>query len=281
MPSRSLISLIIVFWLGMMSWVVYKEVWPHWQADSPPPFTIDLTDEAQPNGPHHVRWRILINAQEDVYHLETWVRYLSAQDNFELNSEIWPRLFADGKTKESATFGMKSKVVVTREGEMRSFEIKVTPPLPPQNDETRFELLGEVRGNELVPRFRIPDRDFDKTLAPIPLRQNGSVLNPLQPLNRLPNLNPGQKWRMPLVDPIGQALASFLSGSSDYVRYLEAQVLANTENLTWKGESVPCLIVEYQGDEAWARTWVRQQDGLVLMQEAKIDGNSLKIIRDP
>jgi hypothetical protein len=44
---------------------------------------------------------------------------------------------------------------------------------------------------------------------------------------------------------------------------------------------VPCRIIEYSGDEASGRTWVRESDGLVLQQEITIDGKNLILEREP
>ncbi|MFL5245803.1 MAG: hypothetical protein ACJ8FY_27330 [Gemmataceae bacterium] len=281
MPPRSITLAIIAFWLAMTGWVLYKEIWPRWQADNPPAFTIDLTDEAQPNGPNHIPWNVAINGRQRIFHLETWVKYAPKEDLFELHSEMWPRIDSQGQIDELAQFGMKSKLLVTREGELQALDLYLTPPFPPQNDDIKIELLGEVKGGKLVPRIRIPDRDFDKTFDPVPISERTSVLNPLQPLNKLPNLRPGQKWRMPVVDPVGQAFGSFLPLASGYVRYFDAEVLSEMEELPWKGRDVPCRIIQYSGEDASGRTWVRESDGLVLQQEVNIDGKTLILQREP
>jgi hypothetical protein len=283
MPPRSITLAIIAFWAAMTSWVLYKELWPRWQSDNPPPFAIDLTDEAQPNGPNHIMWNVVINGKDRIFHLETWVKYRPKEDLFELHSEMWPKIDTGGNVDALAQFGMKSMVLVTREGELRSLDLRLTPPLPPppDNNEIRIQLLGEVKNGKLIPRIRFPERDFDKTFDPVPIGERSSVLNPLQPLNRLPNLRPGQKWRMPVVDPVGQAFGSLLPLSSGYIRYFDAEVLADLEDIYWKGREVPCRIIEYSGEDAWGRTWVREADGLVLQQEVTIDGKNLVLEREP
>jgi len=265
--------------MSMTGWVLYKDIWPRWQADSPPPFVIDLADEAQP-ALVHTEWKIFVNGQDQVFHLETWVRFLPKEDSFELNSELWPRIDADGKTAKLAQFGMYNKLVVSREGELRSFNVRVTEPLPPHNDNDLFKIIGNVKGDSLFTRIVFTNTGLEKPFDPVPIKNRSSVLNPLQPLNRLTNLRPGQKWRMPLVDPFGQAFSLLVPLSSGYVRYLDAEVLPEVEPLAWKNRDVPCLVVEYQGDEATGKTWVREADGLVLRQELTVDGKSLILQRD-
>ena len=72
---------------------------------------------------------------------------------------------------------------------------------------------------------------------------------------------------MPLVDPLADALGG-LVGSSAGVRFLDARVADEPRTLVWNGRDVPCLVIEYQGDDVTAQTWVCQTDGLVLRQEA-------------
>jgi hypothetical protein len=282
MPPRLITLAILAFWLTMTCWTLYKEVWPRVQPDNPPPFAIDLTDEAQPNGPNHIIWNLSINGQTGIYHLETWVVFSPKEDLFELHSDMWPIIDAAGHISKLAQMGMLSTVVVNREGELKSLEMKLIPPLPPPplNGEPRIVLMGTVKDGSLIPRILAPERNFDKTFDPIPIKTRGSILNPLQPLNRLPNLKPGQKWRMPVVDPVSQAFGSLLPLSSGYVRTFEAEVLPDLKYLRWKEQDVACLVIEYTGDDASGNTWVRESDGLVLQQEVTIGGKVLNLRRD-
>jgi hypothetical protein len=281
MPPRFLTIAIIAFWLSMTGWTLYKDVWPHFLPDNPPPFTIDLSDEAQPKGPNHIIWSVSVNGEEGAFHLETWVRYLPKEDLFELNSDMWPVLFAGTGIKEIAKFGMISKVVVSRDGKLVSLNLILTPPEPPKNDKVHIQLIGEIKGGLLIPRILIPDRNIDKTFDPVPIKAHGSVLNPLQPVNRLPNLKPGQRWRMPVVDPVAQAFESMVPLGGGYVRTFDAEVLPELMNLTWKNEEVACQVIQYTGDDASGKTWVRAKDGLVLQQEVSISGKTLVLKRQP
>src|SRR5262249_10575604 len=47
MPSRYTVMLIVAFWLGTSSWLFYHDLWPRLTPGVPPPFSIDLADEAQ------------------------------------------------------------------------------------------------------------------------------------------------------------------------------------------------------------------------------------------
>src|SRR5207248_10880607 len=97
----------------------------------------------------------------------------------------------------------------------------------------------------------------------------------------------GQRWSITLVDPLTDLAHKYikeLTGASSAadVRVLQAQVLPETQALIVGGlkEEVPCLVVEYQGEDTTARTWVRERDGLVLQQEVTQGGEQYVLIRD-
>src|SRR5688572_12073418 len=58
MPSRPVIALILLFWLGAIAWYVSREVAPGWGLDDVPPYHIDLTDEV---GASTITWEVMID----------------------------------------------------------------------------------------------------------------------------------------------------------------------------------------------------------------------------
>jgi hypothetical protein len=142
-------------------------------------------------------------------------------------------------------------------------------------------------------------------LPPVAVSHHGSVLDPMQPVTRIRNVKPGQAWDMPLVDPLAEALAAALVDwfgldvrgllGLNSPRRLKARVLPEVQVLNWheldvqcelqnsrrggrKQDRFPaidpkrCLVIEYQGKDASARTWVMEETGLVLRQEATVGG---------
>ena len=61
---------------------------------------------------------------------------------------------------------------------------------------------------------------------------------------------------------------------------LQVQVLPETQSLSWKGREVACLVIDYQGENLTARTWVRENDGMVLRQEVSFWGDPVVMVRD-
>jgi len=68
MPSRGLSIAIIAFWLGMTTWMFLQDIWPYLQPGVPPPYIIDLVDEAgmqkqnvrhrDDDYPNEVKWKL-------------------------------------------------------------------------------------------------------------------------------------------------------------------------------------------------------------------------------
>jgi hypothetical protein len=152
----------------------------------------------------------------------------------------------------------------------------------------RARVQGTVRDGTFVARGWV-DSPFTKqqdfTLEPVPVSGGAAVLNPLHPVNRLVNVRPGQSWRMPLVDPLADAVRQTLPKGAGFLNtqptYLNAEVLHERKTLTWQKQEVTCLVIEYRGDHDFtARTWVRESDGLVLRQEATQGGETLTLERE-
>ncbi|HLJ95703.1 MAG TPA: hypothetical protein VKU02_21180, partial [Gemmataceae bacterium] len=96
-------------------------------------------------------------------------------------------------------------------------------------------------------------------------------------------------WQMPLVNPLNDSLlalikkdpgAELLLQGHAGMRILQAEVLPETKLLPWKGGTVPCLVIAYEGDDLTARTWVRADNGLVLRQEFSFWGDQVVMERD-
>src|SRR6516225_2533318 len=56
MPPRWLCLGILAFWVATSGYLFWLELWPTIQPNEPPPFVIDLVDEAQQNIPTPIRW---------------------------------------------------------------------------------------------------------------------------------------------------------------------------------------------------------------------------------
>lgn len=274
MPPRWCTLLIVVFWLATTSWMFYREAWPRLQGGEPPPYTIDLTDEVSIQ---HVPWKVL-HKGEMVGTGRSLVRR-QADRTYQLET-----VFKFDKLQILKLFDLRKMVTlyrVTEAGELRELAAKVvlSEALSAKNKpvEMTLEVSGLVEQGKFRPHVRVQGLDQDvPNLDPVDVSGQGNVLNPMHLLNRLSGLRVGQRWRIPLVDP----LSSLVPGQNLSLPFLEADVKAGT--LLWNQEDVPCFKIEYReiGKKVTASTWVRQRDGMVLQQEANHQGLDLVLIRE-
>jgi hypothetical protein len=291
MPPRGVIVGIITFWMGMTGWLFFRELWPQLQPGQPPPFRIDLADEAQNNIP--IRWSIMKDEENRGY-IRTWVNFRDQDDTFELVGEF--KLWMTSNTEGQPDFIVLSKYRVTREGELRDFESSIKVKLPtglarPQEGENTFhvEVLrvsGEVRDHFCYPRMKVASEVkkwvplasiFERELEPVAMPKRASILNTLAPVNKLARVRKGQHWSIPMIDP----LAMFWN-QTPRMQYLDAHVRNDIDWIQWgtKKDPVPCLVIEYQGDDISGHTWIQEEDGLVVRQEISQHGDKLELRRD-
>ncbi len=294
MPPRTVTLAIVAFWLATAGWFVARDVWPHIRRGEPPPYTIELADEALR---HYVpvRWEFRRNGTK-LGVIITTLGYREEDDTFELHADCREMTLANVGPIEIVARNYSDLVRVTREGELRAMQTDVTLAVTGLGPEVTGDahIAAEQRRGRLERRVRLEAPlmgKFEPDLEPgEPVR--GSVLNPTHPVNTITGLRPGQRWRQPLTDPrteiVRAALAQWLGGQAPLPdaapTVLEAWVNPEVQTLEWETVNHPCLVIEYrgevQGEEFRARTWVRQPDGAVLRQEAETHGEKLVLQRE-
>lgn len=294
MPSRFTIVAIVLFWLGTAAAVGYRDVWPRLFSDGPPPVSIDLADEATQSAP--TRWRIF-RGEEKVGDLTTRMEYLTGDDTFRYVSHYRNLSFRFFNVTIVVP-SLDTVVRLARDGSLR--EQHMTGTLEAQLKGIKVAgasavVDGYVVNGELVGRCQLKDSPFgdvDRPLDPVPVPA-GQVLNPMMPVNRLRDVQPGRRWTIRLSDPLADSLAVLmkeLAGKSQVAagslpkandRELLAEVRSTPETIVRRdGERIDCWVIEYRGDDAIARTWVSRIDGRVLRQEATGFGDTLRFERD-
>lgn len=306
MPSRTLTFLIVAGWLASAGWFVARDVWPQFRSGEPPPFTIELADEAL-RQLVPTRWAVLHNGQM-VGTVRTTLIYDEPSDSFAMDGESKQLdLFQIGPI-QIEVHDYKSNYRVTRNGELRGIytegKLALCEAGPRDVLHPRKQLLtltakmsAEVRNGRIERSCKVDLPDGTELNPPLePLEKiKGSILNPMHPVNRIGGLRPGQHWRMPLVDPLADAARAGLNATLARIlgyavtlplpdasapRVLDAEVLREPQTLDWDSVRHTCLIIEFRGDEFTARTWVRRSDGLVLKQEARGPGDEWVMQRE-
>ena len=292
MPPRVVVVLIIAFWLGSTGWLIHRQWWPWLNADAPPPFTVELADEAAPLVAHWTIWR----GNQKIGHAITKMTCLK-DDSFDLYSAI--------DNLEFESFGVRVKVPklittqnVTREGALRTVKSRMDLALFIVGDrfDIRAILDGEVKDGQLHAACLIePFGGNEKlVLEPIPL-EAGSMLNPLQPMAKM-SVRPGQRWKITNVNPLSEALKAaipqlirrHLGGAGPNLsksiasppKLVLAKVLSEPRDLTHQGKSISCYVIEYHSDDVSGTTWVQASDGKVLRQEVSGDGEKMVLLRE-
>jgi hypothetical protein len=296
MPSRLGVGFIVLFWLAATAHVGYREVWPRLFSDGPPPLRIDLADEAAQTVPTY--WDVYRGDQR-VGKLTTRMQYVPEDDTFRfLNTYL--NLAVDFGAVSLEVPKLDTTVRVTRSGDLREqlmtgslrARLKTKLGTVALGDATA-EVTGVVENGQLIGRCQItsPLGNIDRPLEPVPVPQ-GQVLNPMMPVSRLQDVQPGRRWVIREVDPLRDALNVLVKEvlkSSEVAASaipqpgggeLIAEVKSSPERLERPDkEPVECWVIEYRGDEVQARTWVSVADGRVLRQEASGFGERLRFER--
>lgn len=294
MPARSFVLMITLFWIATTGWLFHRELWPRLRPGQPPPYSIDLADEALRRGPKipwNVSWK-----EKKIGVVYTRIEYRPSDDTYELRSEAAKLDWGKVLPLFLQIRDLSGMYRVTREGQLRKIVADATiqwamEPLHLLQGEVRAHVEGEVQNERFLPHGSVEMNrtKIELPLEPVEVSSQGSVLNPLHPINRVRGLRLGQHWQMPLVNPLNDALmalvkkdpgAELLLQGHTGVRSLQAEVLPQAKLLRWKGRDVPCLVIEYHGDELTARTWVREDDSLVLRQEFLAWGDQVVMERD-
>jgi hypothetical protein len=279
---------IIAFWIAANSWLFVREIWPRLRPGGPPPFTIDLADEA---AEYAIRWTVYIGGK-DGGHARTWVTYLPADDTFELSGEfrLWSTIRRDVEPETMIDCTYR----VTREGQL--LELQAGGYQTVLNVEVEGVVAGRVERGWLASRVKAGVRGLSQPLIevelpPVEVPFRASVLNPLQPFNKIRGLAPGQTWQMPYFDPMEALAERLLPGRGAGREFVHAKVLPvqplpdiplrmgpNMPEVLRGG--VPCLAVQYSDPDFAATTWVRHADSVVLRQEVTREGETLILNRD-
>ena len=297
MPPRYVVALIVGFWLISTGWLAYREWWPWLQADSPPPFTVELADEAAPLIAHWTIWRgeqklgtsvtKMIAQKDDTFHLESTI------ENLEVEMEVFVHKVQIKVSK------LRTVQKVSREGKLLAVDSKLQLNLTAfgQKFDMKASITGFAKEGQLHAHSKIESLfgNAENDIDPIPL-DSGSAFNPLQPLAKL-RVRPGQRWKISTVDPVEEAFYSSLQQmlsqskvagkaggnlrkSMAAPKMLLAEVLTKPHDLLHEGNTISCYLIEYRGEDLTGQTWVQISDGKVLRQEVTWQGKKMTLLRD-
>ena len=281
MGSRTFNTIVVVFWMATMSWLVVEKVLPPLRVGDPPNYRSILN---QPSPQPPVCWAIYWNRQP----LGWAATQVKRRDDgmSELQSRVffgkvpldeiapgWMGAFVKPVMRQAGRMDMEARSTVEIDplGRLAGFESRVRMA----NIRDAIRMRGHMDGNYL----RLTVESGDVLLKTKKFLPSEALLgDALSPQGRLPGLRLGQTWTMPVYNP-------FLPPSSP-MEILQATVESN-ELIVWDGKSVMTKLVVYRADsgssllasqQTRGKLWV-DQDGVVLKQETNMFNSSLMFVR--
>jgi hypothetical protein len=302
MPQRRYILLIGFLWLAATGWVVKREIWPMLRPGEPPAFMIDLIDQTTHGSNAEIEW-LGVRNDKILYTIKTSAEYRKQDDLYNMYGYVATKPkgpnqedqkihhLVKGQDTTEEELHMETNLFVSLDGEVHSIGARVQYFMEIRKDlhaKTDVELKKtKVVDGSFVPHwigtvtFYRPDGEAPQEIslvgAEVSLPPRANYLHhPLLPVNRLVDLRPGRHWRVRVVDPLADALASSLPSPFRLApehRFLDAEVAEETRQLEWKGKLVNCHVVELResSEQCVGRIWARASDGLVLRQESDLD----------
>jgi hypothetical protein len=302
MPSRWHCLLIVVFWLAATGWLYVRELAPNFREHDPPPYVIELTAETQVIHPRVV-WKVFQNGnEEESYQAKTWMDHNEEDDSFTLYALVRPAPLQTPDAKAALLVQeLMSSYRVSREGKLLELTVdgelsrRPVPGLIDFGFKPMFQLSGRVVEGGMLAHLRLPQlkglvREAETDFH-VPVSQNGTVFLPLHPVHKIRGVRPGKTWRVPEIDPLGDAARAWLRRFSISLpgrdeRFLDARVRDQAEPFPYDmgdEEQHICWVIDYQDaddDKTTATTWVEVGTDLVLCQEAKSEAGNLRLVRD-
>lgn len=288
MPPRWFCVAVVLAWLGFDGWLVYNDVLPRLRPDQPPPYTIDLVEEAQTRRPN-IEWTVHLNGQKALLARTRIEKPETEHDVYELTAEYKPIPGAARVPLQGILIQkMMSQYRVTGSGDLLGLSVVLTgapqlaQTLKLANGDFTVDIRGTVAAGRMQPTLELQVPGIvarTMTLPAVSVARGSSVLLPLHPVNRLRGLHPGQAWTMRVLDPLADSLGA-LQGTTSDAPLLRATVRPHPEPFTYAMKEYPCLVIDYQGDNLSGQTWVTQDRGVVLCQDLQVGDNHWVMYRD-
>lgn len=282
MPSREARIIVIVFWMVMTSWLVYRDLLPQWGFGELN-YRVLLADRAVEETS---RWRILLDGKrlgsvhsivrpetDGSHRLKTSVEF-----NLQTLTESANLQRLPNDELSLSRLLLQSEFLISPMGKLETLSIIGSV----ESTRLRFQLEGMVRGNKL---FLVNDGlPFLKKESEFSLDPQTLIISQIGPLDRIPNLWVGKRWITRFVDPFKRALPNLVGGflgGTDLAMEIIHNEVTSMETISWRDQSWACFAIEHRHDNQRGKTWVRASDGLVLRQESVFSGRQIIVELDP
>lgn len=255
MIHRLTTILIVVFWLAAMSWLIARDVWPAWTAQTPP--LIKITDRLQKEGNR---------SQSGIFDRHgragtIWTIYKPEPQRLVREDIVRIDRFA----LPIAPLTLAAESVFTADGLLDEFTVRIV---------RRSVEIVTLHGERFHADFSFEiDSVYGRNHTfKLPLNESALIASGFNPLAGLSDLHVGQTWRMQVFNPVSAVL-----GVGDRFIPLLVEVTGEETINTMDGPTA-CLLVE---TNTGTRAWV-SPDGIVHRQSAILPvGGTLTIVREP
>lgn len=273
MPSRWVCLAILLYWAFAATGLFTRDLLPDLVTSSPP----DLRSLAGPDAPaSRSKWAIMVADDPAYQNLRTvgeartaTVRQPDGSHN--LKSRV---RFDSGDLLKNTKFALDRNdrlhidmdCAVDPTGNLKDFQVSVRLV---DDGDPLMRVVGTVKGDVLeVETKGIEGIPMLAGTKRFPYQSKEMVQNALGPIDRLPGLQVGQRWKTRVVSPLG-----------GQVQEVTVEV-PRTSVIHWDKNLVTTFEVIHHLGTASPRTWVRR-DGLVLRQEIPFPLVRLIVERQP
>ncbi len=282
MENRWLNSVVVLFWMATMTWLVVAKVLPPLRRGEPPNYRSMYTESPREIPP--VAWEMSLEgkplgwAVSQLIHIQTGVTEVRGRIHFERIpweelSPAWMRfLIRSADSIKDLQMDVDNRMQIDSLGHMTEF--RSTLRVPGVRD--AITIRGEVNATRLT--ITVEGDPLYKMSTYLPA--DALVSDELSPQTRLIGLRVDQEWTVPVFSP--------LRPSNDPIEILNAKV-ENRAPMVWGDETVSTYHVVYRSDsgsalsstrEPRASLWV-DENGNVLKQESTVLGSKLVFSRLP
>jgi hypothetical protein len=271
MPHRLVCVGILLFWAVAAVALFTRDLLPDLLIGSPPDLR-SISSAERSDEP--TKWSILVAEDSSLVNLRSvgqavtttthrsdgWIQ-LASEVRIDAQDLLFKTPFHGGPEEH---LQIKSRCDITSSGNLSSFSTHVRSMVEGLD---LLTLEGRVKGELLEVKSRGPLPFFNQ-VTNIPYQPRGIVQNTFGPLDRMPGLQVGQRWKSWTVSP--------LTGRVEPMRV----AVARKGVITWGNNPVTALEVVAKAGPVSIRIWVRP-DGLVLRQEVPFPFFRLVLERQP
>ncbi len=235
----------VFLWLGAMTALFVRDVWPAWTAQDAPPITKELLNQID-----HRQEQYGIFDQDGARMGTAWTNILTAGGN--------TTIYGTAALSVSAILPMPELRIETvtefaDDGALDSFNLDVFGvPM------TTIKVRGERRGVYFPCELQVGPLHRQANLELSASRMIGDAL---RPFSFLPTLKVGQSWRMQVLDP----MSAVMTRQTQFTSVIAT--VTGEETVQHAGRSIVCKVVETSPHHV--KAWVAPE-GRVVIQEAQL-----------